>query len=700
MSIFTEYVRSLDSREEPPTVEEIGCLLAELRKVLAGELRRRNLWSQPPSYLGIYGTQSWTEPYTDQGDALDELTEECYVFVFLDTLRSLRAHARTKPDIDGLVVLHVRNFLHGLQKKNDPLGFKVYDVLRAALLHLVEQGSLHVLRGSRKVRNDTVFGFGTLENPERPGDPYSDSDVGSWSDEIVPALLGARGETSAEAVSRLVERIAELPEHGARVFRFRELVNPLKDDVRARWSKLLEELQGELAPDVDGDDETGERIVRLIAVTQPENAFEQREWFERIVDCVDQGLRGLDVRAKAREYLKRLWSFLRGYALDAGSEKLPSQRQLSELLDIPRERFSELYEILGSLLEQCRVRESGMLRATVGGGARSMDLQTRREDLQRRTAEALARLAEEETPSGGVPSAGDLYVLERAGDRPLEWAVLYRAAGRCLVVPADSFPLTGSADVAVDRGLASGPLRLRCTFAVWIDAADLDARERSGFVEPSVVEKARTKVAAVEDGAVSALPSELEADRDPEYEDWIDEIVAPGRDALAKARTPARTPAPRRPVVLPYSLAAALFAAVVGLTFYSTALRKQVAVERGPIPVTLDIDQRREVVFPESPRAAESTLVIAPGSTHFLLPLVLLSDKLPAQEGYVVEIVDADGKTVWKSDVFAPREEYTLLVPRNRLPAGSYCFRLYGVTAGADVLLDEQKRRIEYREEP
>ncbi len=712
MSVFTEYVLSLDSRRGPPAAEELDRLWSELRAALAREIRRRHLWSQPPSHLGIYGSRSWTEPDTPHGDALDELAAECYAFVFLDCLRSLQAHARTKPNVDGLVVLHVRNFLHGVQKKNDPLGFKVFDALRAALRHLLEQGSLHVLKGSQKVRNDTVFGFAADEDPEEAEDPLSGSDVGSWGDEIVPALISTRGETSAEAVSRLAARISQLPEHNVRAFRFRELVDPLKDDVRARWGKILEELQGERVPGVEGEDEAGKKIVRLIAVTQPETDFEKREWFDRIADCVDRGLRQLTLRAKAREYLERLWSFLHGYALDVASEKLPSYRKLSELLDIPRERFPGLYEILGGLLEQCRGSESAKLQgATVkvalqsgpSRGARSMDANTRREELRLRTGEALARLAEAEPESsaGGAAEVGGLYVLAQAGETPLEWAVLYRAAGRCLVVPVDTFPLAGSADVTVGREAASGPLRLRCAFAVWIDAKLLSPRERSGSIDTKALGEARAKLAETEEGAVSspldpprgtvsALPSQLEADRDGDYEDWIEDVLAPARDALVEAR-PRRRTSGRRPAVVPLALAAALLVAVVGLALYGAALRSQIDVLSQPSVAVA----RQEIVFKEVPRDGEE-LVVRGDASHVLFPLLL--HRVTPHDGYVLEIVDGGRETVWRSDVLEPKLQYRLLVPRSRLPAGVYFFRLLAVTEGGEALLDEQERRVEYRE--
>ena len=54
----------------------------------------------------------------------------------------------------------------------------------------------------------------------------------------------------------------------------------------------------------------------------------------------------LDVPKKTRRYLCRLWDYLRAFASDERTEKLPSNRQLSSETGIPRERLPGLYEIL------------------------------------------------------------------------------------------------------------------------------------------------------------------------------------------------------------------------------------------------------------------------------------------------------------------------------------------------------------------
>lgn len=684
MPVFTDYVRSLDEGGTPPAAEDFDRLWEELRRVLTWELKRRNLWSHPPSYLGIYGWQSWTDG--PEAAALEDLASDCYVFVFLDRLRSLKAQAATKPDIEGLVSLHVRNFLHTAQKKQDPLGFKVFDLLRSALRLLLDQGSLHVLRGAENVRNDTIFGFSPGESPDQAHQPFDFGEVARLSDAILPAVVSSRRVTP-EAVEQLAARVSELPARGVRVFRFGDLVDPLKVDVRSRWAKILEDARGETATQFE--DEHGKKVARLIAVTQPDTGFEDQEGFDKLVHCVDRELQWLKLRARTREYLEKLWAFLHGYALDVRSADLPSHRKLSELLEIPRERLPELYETLAGVLERCGV-ESAMLRAEAAraasqgaapAGVRSMDARARREQLRLRTGEALARLVEAGAERTGPPRPGDLYVL--AGTGELEWAVLLRAAGGCLLVPADTHPLAGSDDVAVDRESPSGPLNLRCGFAVWIDAKRLAGAKRSGFVGADVVARAQAKLAESADPGDRALPAELEADRDPEYEDWVRDVLEPARDALTEEVRP--QPRVRRSApVVPIALAAALLAAVVGLG----VLWRQLDVLSEP---SVDV-ARHEVVFNELSRAV--TLEVDAEATHVLLPLLL--HKVAFYEGYVVEIAQADGSVVWRSGFLEPRREYQLLVPRPRLPAGVYAIRLLGLADGKETLIDAQERRIEY----
>ncbi len=147
--IFTEHVRLL-ARGTPLPAEHFDTLWQALRAVLVSELRKRSLWNTSPAYLGVYGTDSWQRP-----EALEELLVECYSAAFLRRLRALGAQLRARSSIDGLIFLNVRNFLHDTQKKHDPLGFRIFTVLRAAIRALVKGGVLKIsdLRASFTVRH-------------------------------------------------------------------------------------------------------------------------------------------------------------------------------------------------------------------------------------------------------------------------------------------------------------------------------------------------------------------------------------------------------------------------------------------------------------------------------------------------------------------------------------------------------------------
>ena len=52
--VFTAYVRSSD-----PGDRDVVPVLAELRRALRAEIKRRGLWETSPSYLGVYGAERW-----------------------------------------------------------------------------------------------------------------------------------------------------------------------------------------------------------------------------------------------------------------------------------------------------------------------------------------------------------------------------------------------------------------------------------------------------------------------------------------------------------------------------------------------------------------------------------------------------------------------------------------------------------------
>ena len=203
-------------------------------------------------------------------------------------------------------------------------------------------------------------------------------------------------------------------------------------------------------------------------------------------------------------------------------------------------------------------------------------------DRERRAAEAERPLA-----------PGDLLLDRSTAEMPVEWAVIdvegreagepgegggpgegagsaealedsRTAARRLLIVPADSMPLRGAADVAVGAGPEAatagaeppaegpGPLILRCAFGVWVEPSRLDPSLRGGRLPDAAVSAARERYreAAEAGGRPRGTPLEREAETDPEYYHWIETVLRPAREALAaeggtpRATSPPAPPAP------------------------------------------------------------------------------------------------------------------------------------------------------------
>jgi len=352
LSTFTRYVRALAEGPGEPEPQHFGVVWEALGKILAHELRKRGLWTSPPRYLGVNGARHWKE-----GEAFEELLEECYLFVFVDRLRNLAAHLEAGRNLDGLVFLNVRNFLYDTQKKNDPLGFRLFEVLQRCVQSAIEAGRIHLEEGETPVSNRTLLSFapdreGKLATRQQLANP-----VGGWCDELLPELVTARGKKLAGTEERLVERIAALAEDGVGRFRFQDLAACLKKEVRSRWAALLDHEEGDVAFE-DGADGlptlagTAPGRASRVRRVDPDTRVEDWDSFTQLVDCVSEALERHGADEPAQAWLETLWNALR--MLSTEGEEIPSRRQLAVQLGIPRDRLPELFTTLGQLSEECR----------------------------------------------------------------------------------------------------------------------------------------------------------------------------------------------------------------------------------------------------------------------------------------------------------------------------------------------------------
>lgn len=133
------------------------------------------------------------------------------------------------------------------------------------------------------------------------------------------------------------------------------------------------------------------------------------------------------------------------------------------------------------------------------------------------------------------PEPGDVFAVEHTAGFSVEWAILARGgAGNQLLfaVPADAGTFVGSSDVEIADSAPSGPLTLRCRLGGWVDVDHFAPRVRTGVLDGDDVARAWDLCSQIAGGAVIGSADEREVDEDPDYQDWVDEVVAPARRAL------------------------------------------------------------------------------------------------------------------------------------------------------------------------
>lgn len=398
--IFTEYIERLSPAGDPPSRESFARVWGELRRLLELELRRRSLWDAPPSYLGVYGRPRWVEaPITaDRGpgreDGLEELVADLYQYVFIDRLGALVAQLPKKPSIEGLVLRNLRNFLYELQKKFDPLGFRIFQLFHEAVTRAVDTGELFLLTGDPKIRNETVLGSRPEADPEQIS-TVPEEIFEAWNEVLLPELVVGKGKAREWVIDTLQALLRRLPSEGVDAFKFRDLLAPLKTQARAHWALRLASTQGEMGVVGDPAEEPKSRIV---PITLPNPEVEDRESFEKLDRCLVASLEDL-APDQPREDLRALWRTLRQRAQDG---EIPSKRKLAEEMEFNRRRLSKLFTTLGELVDGCQRTLLGAGSGPkFGGGAQgaeggAMNMKERAEQLRLRTGEARRRLEEED----------------------------------------------------------------------------------------------------------------------------------------------------------------------------------------------------------------------------------------------------------------------------------------------------------------
>lgn len=345
---FTAFVRSLRDRDEGPDHETIDRTLEALRRALCSELKRLGLWECPPSFLGVLGHERWLLSSDDEAiadDALDDLVADCYVYVFLTRSQSLCAQLERKPSIDGLVFTSIRHFLYERQKASDPIGFRVFEMVRLTVRQAVNDGWLFVLSGDPRVRNETILSFSPHSEEDLAEARRVAEEVTGWLDELGLGLVTARRAEREAVLETLYRLLARLESLGLDPVCFQHLIEPLKREAKSRWIAVFDQWQGDLAVESCGG------LTSLVRIARPAHDLEAADYFRKLGVAMRERIDQYEGGGRTKEYLWRLWQFVTDLAQH--EVERVSQRKIAAQLGIPRDRLPGLFETLGELIDDC-----------------------------------------------------------------------------------------------------------------------------------------------------------------------------------------------------------------------------------------------------------------------------------------------------------------------------------------------------------
>lgn len=671
-SPMTHLVRSMGESAPDPSQEEFDAAWQALRSFLVTEMKRRGLWRSPPTFLGIVGHPYWVD-HGVVADALDELTAQCFEFVFVRRHASLRQQARQKPDIDGLVRLGIRHFLLEAQRRNDPLGFRIFEVLRRVVEHGERSGGLFVHRAGRRISNgtwiaarpDLVPGGSSSFDPE----PLATAWIASHLDGLITSSHAALSALVDALASELAGTLTAAGTKG--VLRFGVLATVVKNLGRQAWAERSLET-GSIYP-AEGDSGT----------TVPSEDFEQLRRFRRIVACVDHALGKIDERPKTVRYLRRLWRFLRNLSLESEEHpaldrleagELPSHRHLAKLLDIPRERVPGLLDTLGGLLRSCRHSMDSL------PGSQAMSDPPPKVTPRDRAQASLAQLSHERSASAVSPAVGDILHLAGVDVDGVFWLVVEvdDHGERCLLVPVDQAPLIGPDDAPLRHGDEECTWIARSRHQAWV-RLDVLRDVSAGATRIDQVDVGA--VDAVRRGAPDAGDFRMDAEL-PAYREWIEEGPAEARARLTRLPVPfaarGREESARSRRSFPWHVIAAVLALMmVGLVYRLQSVHRE--VERLAQPI-VDLPYREIRLAPEV--RGEWLLALPPSAGHVQLGLLL--PRLPTAESVRIELHrQGEQKPLFRSKDLVPAREYTLTLPRALVAEEPLTLRILAVSPGA-----------------
>lgn len=306
-----------------------------IKPLVVGELRARGLLFGPPEFVGYGDLSAWDE------QSLDLIACDALEWAVLRRLDALAAKAEVFPNIDGLVVRNVRNFLTERQAAVDPVGASVYRNLRAGAARGMKAGWLVSSAARCPPARDQVLG-GSVEgktwSPERI-EAQIDPTPGWWDN------LRSVGEGGAGAPAAGAEILRSLLAAGVEAFTVSDVARALAPGCRG----LLAARNVGEEVGFDGDEDAPGALVLVVRPIEFETYRGWLDFVEQVVDAID----ALDTPPERRAAISRVFATL--VALNE-QERLEdsTQRALCERLALAKSTLNDYIQVLRTLVSTLR----------------------------------------------------------------------------------------------------------------------------------------------------------------------------------------------------------------------------------------------------------------------------------------------------------------------------------------------------------
>lgn len=302
---FTIIIKQLneDSCFLPKSV--FHSLFKVIAKTLREKMSQRGLWISPTNYLGYPSADHWNQ----DSNLFEDIVFDCYMFAIAKRLQSLRNAMQRFDNIDGLVFRNINNFLTERQRIYDPIGYAVAQNLMCAIQNAIELGII-IPDGLRrgKICNQTSFRFESSNFKQTTEDHQLISKAfinnHKWL-KIRTSLVKRNKRVQQE----LCEIICAFKDAGIKHFKFKTLVDIMKNDVRASYVKI-DEPQEEFSIDC-------EELNRIFQM-----------WYLNMIQLIEQS----NHQRRVRHNLKLI--FMARVKAITNVNEIPSQSELAKQLNV------------------------------------------------------------------------------------------------------------------------------------------------------------------------------------------------------------------------------------------------------------------------------------------------------------------------------------------------------------------------------